>query len=90
MAILVNMGKRGFILKEGSLAPGQQIVVDEESANKLSRMYPNELKLIEMPKEVKVKPQVEEVKHEPEEIKTPVKQTPKRGRPKKEVKAEEA
>lgn len=88
MAILVNMGQRGFILKEGSLAPGQQITVDAESAEKLSRMYPNELKLIEMPK-VEVK-KVEEPKDEPKEVVTPVKQTSKRGRPKKEVKAEEA
>ena len=62
MAILVNKGQRGFVLKEGLLAPGQQITVDAETAEKLSRTYPKELMLIEMP-EVKA-PAKEEVKVE--------------------------
>ena len=67
MAILVNKGLRGFVLKEGLLAPGQQITVDQETAEKLSRTYPKELMLIELPEvkapakeEVKVAPKVEE------------------------------
>lgn len=46
MAILVNMGKRGFVLKAGFLNPGQQITVDSDTANQLTKAYPNELKLI--------------------------------------------
>lgn len=67
MAILVNKGLRGFVLKEGLLAPGQQMTVDADTAEKLSRTYPKELMLIEMPEvkapakeEVKVEPKVEE------------------------------
>lgn len=67
MAILVNKGQRGFVLKEGLLAPGHQITVDAETAEKLSRTYPKELMLIELPEvkapakeEVKVAPKVEE------------------------------
>lgn len=71
MAILVNMGQRGFVLKEGFLAPGSQIEVAAETAEKLSKMYGKELKLIVT--ETKVEP-----KEEPKEEK-PV----KRGRPKK-------
>lgn len=46
MAILVNMGQRGFVLKEGLLAPGSTITVDQETAENLSRAYPKELKVI--------------------------------------------
>ena len=46
MAILVNIGKRGFVLKEGMLNPGSTITVDQETAEKLSRAYPKELKVI--------------------------------------------
>ena len=46
MAILVNMGKRGFILKDGFLAAGQEIVVDTETGEKLAATYKTELKLI--------------------------------------------
>lgn len=46
MAILVNMGKRGFVLKEGFLKPGDQLTVDAETAQKLTKAYPNELKEI--------------------------------------------
>lgn len=46
MAILVNMGNRGFILKEGFLAPGKELVVDNETAHKLSSIYKGELKVI--------------------------------------------
>lgn len=46
MAILVNMGKRGFVLKEGFVNPGEQIVVDSETAQKLTKAYPGELKEI--------------------------------------------
>ena len=78
MAILVNMGQRGFVLKEGFLAPGSQIEVAAETAEKLSKMYGKELKLIATEK---VEPKVEtkiEPKEEPKDEK-PV----KRGRPKK-------
>lgn len=62
MAILVNMGQRGFVLKEGFLNPGQTITVDQETAEKLSRVYPKELKVIipEMPKASPVLPTVKE------------------------------
>ncbi|MBO7735907.1 MAG: hypothetical protein J6S67_25280 [Methanobrevibacter sp.] len=63
MAILVNKGQRGFVLKEGLVAPGQQITVDQETAEKLSRTYPNELMLI-VPEIKKVQP-VEQPKEEP-------------------------
>lgn len=53
MAILVNLGQRGFVLKEGLLAPGQSIVVDAETAENFSRTYPKELKVI-TPEAVKV------------------------------------
>lgn len=52
MAILVNMGQRGFVLKQGFLAPGKELVVDAETGLKLSRIYKKELKLIQT--EVKV------------------------------------
>ena len=61
MAILVNMGKRGFVLNEGLLAPGGQIVVDNETGEKLSRVYPKELKLIKPEQVVVSKPVAMEV-----------------------------
>lgn len=71
MAILVNIGQRGFVLKEGFLGPTQQVTVDDETAEKLSKMYPNELKVIVM-EEVKTArpvespvPEVTKVKEEP-------------------------
>ena len=80
MAILVNLGKRGFVLKEGFLNPGHQITVDSDTANQLTKAYPNELKLIvtetakgevKVVKEVKpvVEPEVKEEVKEVEEVK---------------------
>lgn len=67
MAILVNIGQRGFVLKEGFVGPTQQITVDNETAEKLAKMYPQELKIVMMSGEVKAEPKVvEEVKAEPE------------------------
>lgn len=80
MAILVNKGLRGFVLKEGLLAPGQQITVDQETAEKLSRTYPKELMLI-MP-EVKV-PAKEEVKEELPKMEEPVAEAVVEAKPKK-------
>lgn len=79
MAILVNMGQRGFILKEGLLNPGQSITVDAETAETLSRAYPKELKVIVpekvvVPAEVKAEPvseEKEEIKPAKEEIAKP-------------------
>lgn len=72
MAILVNLGQRGFVLKEGLLAPGQSLTVNEETAETLSRAYPKELKVIQ-PEKVVEKPVV---KSEP--VKEPeVKEAPK-------------
>ena len=68
MAILVNIGQRGFVLKEGFIGPGQQITADQETAEKLSRTYPNELKLVvQDKKEVEkiLSPKEEPVKDEP-------------------------
>lgn len=81
MAILVNMGQRGFVLREGMLNPGATITVDQETAEKLSRTYPKELKLIVPDKVVEEKPTIEQPKVEPvvEEPKVEVK---KRGRKK--------
>ena len=79
MAILVNKGQRGFVLKEGLLNPGQQITVDTETAEKLSRTYPKELMLI-MPEVVK--PVVEEVKVAPK-VEAPVAETVAEVKPKK-------
>lgn len=67
MAILVNIGQRGFVLKEGMIAPGQQVTVDQETAEKLSRTYPKELKLI-MPDPIKRVTPVEEVKEKEAEV----------------------
>ena len=77
MAILVNLGKRGFVLKEGFLKPGDTIAVDQDTAEKLSRVYPKELKLIvsdvqEKKEAVKVfEPKVVEPAAEPEKVKEP-------------------
>ena len=56
MAILVNIGQRGFVLKEGFVGPTQQITVDQETADKLAKMYPQELKVIVVEKVVKEEP----------------------------------
>lgn len=71
MAILVNIGQRGFVLKEGFVGPTQQITVDNDTAEKLAKMYPQELKIVMMSGEgTKAKEEVvEEVK---EEVKGPV------------------
>lgn len=87
MAILVNMGKRGFVLKEGFLNPGGQVTVDSETAEKLTKAYPNELKLIVTET---AKGKVEVVKEEikpvvAEEPKEEVKPAPKRGSRKKKT-----
>ena len=82
MAILVNIGQRGFVLKEGFVGPTQQITVDQETAEKLAKMYPQELKVIVMDKVVKEPVKVEAVetveapKEEP--VKEPKKRTYKR------------
>jgi len=70
MAILVNMGQRGFVLKEGMLNPGGTITVDSDTASMLSRAYPKEIKVIE-PEKVKVEEPkvVTEVQHEAEPVK---------------------
>lgn len=68
MAILVNMGKRGFVLKEGFLKPGDQLTVDAETAQKLTKAYPNELKEIVVKAE-EVKKAVAETKIETTEPK---------------------
>jgi hypothetical protein len=93
MAILVNIGQRGFVLKEGFIGPGQQITADQETAEKLSRTYPNELKLVvQDKKEVEkiLEPKEEPVKEEPvleEKVEEPSveeepKKTTRRGRKK--------
>ena len=61
MAILINLGKRGFVLKEGFLNPGEQITVDQETANRLTKAYPKEIKEISV-EPVKVKETVKEEK----------------------------
>lgn len=71
MAILVNMGQRGFVLKEGMLNPGGTLTVDSETASMLSRAYPKEIKVIE-PEKIKVeepKVVVPEVQHVAEPVK---------------------
>lgn len=72
MAILINIGQRGFILKGGLVAPGQQVIVDQQTAETLSKVYPQELKLVVQDKKVVEKvleSKVEEVKEKPEEEK---------------------
>ena len=81
MAILVNMGQRGFVLQEGFVGPGQQVTVDQETAEKLTKMYPQELKMIvvdPVAKVVKQEPVVEEPKETIAE--KPVVEPKKRGR----------
>ena len=89
MAILVNMGQRGFVLKEGFLAPGKEIVVDNETAFKLSSVYKTELKVIAAEAYGPIaKP--EPVKEEPA-VEQPVAEAPKakrRSRKAKTAKAE--
>ena len=46
MAVLFNTSKRGFILKEGFLAPNASLKVSKEVAEMLVRLYPGELKMI--------------------------------------------
>lgn len=72
MAILVNMGQRGFVLKEGFLAPGQELIVDKETGEKLASIYKKELKLIlnedikvEAPKVEKQEPKIEPENEKP-------------------------
>lgn len=70
MAILVNMGQRGFVLREGMLNPGATITVDQETAEKLSQAYPKELKVIipdvvKAPVSEEAKPVAEAPKEEP-------------------------
>lgn len=81
MAILVNIGQRGFVLKEGFVGPTQQVIVDNETATKLAQMYPSELKIVMMSGEVAEKEVAKEVVEEVKE-----EQKPSRGRKKKEVK----
>ena len=83
MAILVNIGKRGFVLKEGFVGPTQQITVDQETAESLAKMYPQELKLISVEPVVKVAPAKVEVVElaaapEVEPVKEPKKRSYKR------------
>lgn len=73
MAILVNMGQRGFVLKEGFLKPGDTITVDQETAEKLANMYKKELKVV-LP-EVK---EAEPVKEEPKVEAEPIEEAPKK------------
>ena len=61
MAILINLGQRGFVLKEGYLNPGAQITVDQETADRLTKAYPKELKEVE----IKPIPASESTKAEP-------------------------
>lgn len=82
MAILVNMGKRGFVLKEGFLKPGDQLTVDSETAQKLTKAYPQELKEIIVEakevKEVVVEPTVAPKVEEPAQDVKPVKKATRR------------
>ena len=83
MAILVNIGTRGFVLKEGFVGPTQQITVDQETAESLAKMYPQELKLISVEPVVKVAPAKVEVVElaaapEVEPVKEPKKRSYKR------------
>lgn len=84
MAILINIGQRGFILKGGLVAPGQQVVVDQQTAETLSKVYPQELKLVVQDKKVIEKileTKVEEVKEEVKPVEE--KKATGRGRKKK-------
>jgi hypothetical protein len=74
MAILVNMGKRGFVLKEGFLKPGDQLTVDAETAQKLTKAYPNEIKEIVVKAE-EVKKAVAETTEEPK-VEEPAEEKP--------------
>lgn len=90
MAILVNMGQRGFVLKEGFLAPGKEIIVEKESADKLAKMYGKELKVI-YNEDVKVEApkQQESPKEEPKEELEEVKPAKRGGRRKKAQEVQE-
>lgn len=89
MAILVNMGQRGFVLKQGFLAPGKELVVDSETGLKLSRIYKKELKLIEVEEKVVV-PAKEEAKAEEVKVEQPVVEEPKKRKYTRKAKSTEA
>ena len=84
MAILVNMGKRGFVLKEGFLKPGDQLTVDAETAQKLTKAYPNELKEI-IVKAEEVKKAVAETKETKSETTEPKVEEPAEEKPAKKT-----
>lgn len=89
MAILVNMGQRGFVLKQGFLAPGKELVVDSETGLKLSRIYKKELKLIEVEEKV-VAPTKEEAKAEEVKVEQTVVEEPKKRKYTRKAKSTEA
>lgn len=63
MAVLFNTSKRGFILKEGFLAPSASLKVSKEVAEMFVRLYPKELKMITV-EDVKEDVKKEEVKED--------------------------
>ena len=75
---IINNNQRGFVLKEGFLKPGDTLTIDAETAEKLVRMYPKDLKVIHTEEKAK-----EAVK---EEVKVSEVEEPKksRGRKKKD------
>lgn len=50
---LFNQGKRKIITRVGDLMPQCIIAVDDEHGKKLLELFPNELKALEVKKEVK-------------------------------------
>lgn len=80
MALVHNKGLRGFILKSGILEAGKIANLDENEAQKLAGMYPNEIEIVITPK-VQVKsqeePKVQEVEVAPEPKEEPAKEEPK-------------
>ena len=81
MAILINLGQRGFVLKEGYLNPGEQITVDQETANRLTKAYPKELKEVAIEPIKAPSPKAEKAEEpetvEPTEPTPVVEETPK-------------
>lgn len=71
MALVHNKGLRGFILKSGILEAGKIANLDENEAQKLAGMYPNEIEIIKPQPVVEKAPEAQAPVQEPkqEEVK---------------------
>ena len=59
-SLVLNQGKRKFILKEGEIAPLGTLEMDNEAAVKICKSYPDELKVIKVLSAKQAEPAVAE------------------------------